>query len=177
MYCTVICGQNDNRNYTKLYLCRVPFGISVYSGITVFVRVMDKRELALVHSVYDRMPDLMDISEEKIKDISGLNDEPVDTKFAYNVILALIDEYIDGNISKEEFYGITESFVSNNTISYATDDNLRLVLNDWIPDACTFYIDEPGDSEEKEQGFLKILKECENLLRYGEAYNEGKSKI
>lgn len=38
------------------------------------------------------------------------------------------------------------------------------------------YIDEPGEYEEKELGFWKIIKDCEYLLRYGYSYIDRKKR-
>ena len=42
---------------------------------------------------------------------------------------------------------------------------LTYVLEDLIPDACTFYIDEPGEWQEKENGFQQAILECEEILK------------
>lgn len=84
-------------------------------------------------------------------------------------LLALIDEYKDGNITKEDLYAIMEHFISSSKLN-VLDDEFADIINHQLPDACSYYIDEPGSKEEKELGFWKELKDIEYKLRYGHSF-------
>lgn len=65
-----------------------------------------------------------------------------------------------------------EHFVSANKLDIPEKSELQSVVWSVIPDACTFYIDEPGDESKKELNFWKELKDVEYILRYGHSYRE-----
>ena len=77
-----------------------------------------------------------------------------------DTILKQIKEYLDGKITKEEYYEIAESFFTQ----YAQNCNNTLFLEYFlatIPDACLFYIDEPHfTSESNDELFYKTLSEA-----------------
>lgn len=81
-----------------------------------------------------------------------------------NFIKIEINKYKTGDITKESFYEVIENFVSNTRLEYSGNETLKYVLEHLIPDACTFYIDEPGEWQEKENGFRQAILECEELL-------------
>ena len=81
-----------------------------------------------------------------------------------NFIKIEINKYKTGDITKELFYEVIENFVSNTRLEYSGNETLKYVLEHLIPDACTFYIDEPGEWQEKENGFRQAILECEELL-------------
>ena len=70
-----------------------------------------------------------------------------------NFIKIEINKYKTGDITKESFYEVIENFVSNTRLEYSGNETVKYVLEHLIPDACTFYIDEPGEWQEKENGF------------------------
>ena len=81
-----------------------------------------------------------------------------------NFIMTEINKYKNGDITKETFYEVVESFISISLLEYSENETLKYVLDHLIPDACTFYIDEPGEWQEKENGFRQAILECEELL-------------
>ena len=82
-------------------------------------------------------------------------------------ILNQIRRYLNGEITKEEYYDIAEPFYSK----YANCCNDEIFKNkflDTVVDACIYYIDEPGLTPEiKEKEFYKelnyVYKELEKL--------------
>lgn len=168
MYCTVLLNSNRETHHTKIYLYKTK--LNIFPGATVLLPTKNTKKPALIHSVYKAIPNGIHISDTNIKSITTLNPFPVKGNIIREYILALIDEYKDGLLTKEDFYTILESFVRNNHLFYGTDHQCKKVLGNMIPDACTIYIDEPGDPDEKELGFWKIIKDCEYLLRFGHTY-------
>ena len=79
-------------------------------------------------------------------------------------LLNQIKEYLDGKITKEEYYAKAEPFY----IKYAHNCNKTLFLEYFlatIPDACLFYIDEPNfTSESNDEMFYKMLSEVYIIL-------------
>ncbi|MGN0609396.1 MAG: hypothetical protein ACI4J6_09330 [Oscillospiraceae bacterium] len=75
-------------------------------------------------------------------------------------LLNQIKEYLDGKITKEEYYAMAEPFYTQ----YAHNCNNTLFLEYFlatIPDACLFYIDEPNfTSESNDEMFYKTLSEA-----------------
>ena len=53
-----------------------------------------------------------------------------------------------------------EHFISSSKLN-VLDDEFTDIINHQLPDACSYYIDEPGSKEEKELGFWKELKDIE----------------
>jgi len=72
-------------------------------------------------------------------------------------LLSQISKYLNGTITKEHYYGIAEKYFSDYG-SIISNTKFRDTFLQIIPDACLFYLDEPGMSEvEKEQKFHKEL--------------------
>jgi len=81
-----------------------------------------------------------------------------------NFIMTEINKYKSDAITKEAFYDVIEGLVSTTHLEYSGNETLKYVLEHLIPDACTFYIDEPGEWQEKENGFRRAILECEELI-------------
>lgn len=81
----------------------------------------------------------------------------------------------------EDLCGIMETFVSTNEIDMDSDEILNQILTIQLPDACLYYVDEPGEEQKRELGFWKELKDIEYKLRYGYSFwkkqESRKSKI
>ena len=80
-------------------------------------------------------------------------------------IMSVIDRYKNGDVTKEIFYEIIHTFVSDIDLEYSENESLKYVLEHLIPDACLFYIQEPGEWQEKENGFRQAILECEEILK------------
>lgn len=80
-------------------------------------------------------------------------------------LLGQIKDYLDGRITKEEYYDWAEPFYTQ----YADSDENPLFhkcFMDTVADACLFYIDEPGlTSEIKELKFHEALQEAYAALK------------
>lgn len=75
-------------------------------------------------------------------------------------ILNQIRRYINGEITKEEYYNISEPFYSENA-NCCNDEIFKNKFLDTVADACIIYIDEPGLTPEiKEKEFYKVLNEA-----------------
>ena len=79
-------------------------------------------------------------------------------------LIKLFKEYKEGIVDKEIVYERAEMLVTDNKLEYSENQNLKIVLEDILPDACLIYVDEPGDKKEKEIGFYRAICECEKLL-------------
>ena len=72
-------------------------------------------------------------------------------------ILRQIKEYLDGNITKEEYYQLAEPYYSQYADSYKNKPFHDRFLS-IVADACLIYIDEPGLSPETaERQFYQAL--------------------
>lgn len=75
-------------------------------------------------------------------------------------LLKQIKDYLDGKISKEEYYEIAEPFYSGNAHYYSNPLFHECFLAT-VPDACLFYIEEPGlCPEEREKLFYEAMNEA-----------------
>ena len=75
-------------------------------------------------------------------------------------LLMQIKEYLDGKITKEEYYSLAEPYYSRYARTYDNPPFHKYFINT-VADACLIYIDEPGlDPEEKERLFYKTLSEA-----------------
>lgn len=85
-----------------------------------------------------------------------------------NQVLQQILDYLIGKITKEEYSGIAQEYMTLH------GDNLieRNILfyqkfMELVPDICLYYVDEPGDSDHKEREFRKniqlVYRELMNL--------------
>jgi hypothetical protein len=86
-----------------------------------------------VHSVLKEIPEMLNIKESRIKKVIGLNTNVIECKDVISFILAMIDEYKDGNISKESFYNTMEHFASANKLDIAEDSELYSVMYSKLP--------------------------------------------
>lgn len=167
MFCYVIFGKSDD-NHTRKYFYHS--SRNVEPGCTAIVPDKNIVKLAMVHSSFKDIPTDIQIKKRKIKDIISINSEYVESLTVRSYLLAMIDEYKDGNINKEEFGCVMENFVSSNKLNIADDSKLESIVQSDLPDACLFYIDEPDDAGIKELGFWKKLKDIEYILRYGHSF-------
>ncbi len=76
------------------------------------------------------------------------------------ILLKQIKEYLDGKITKEEYYEMAEPFYSEYAKTY-DNPKFHTCFLDMVADACEVYIAEPGlTSEQKEKLFYKSLEEA-----------------
>ena len=87
------------------------------------------------------------------------------SKEIIDYLITLIEEYKNGIIDKEIVYYRAETLVSDNRLEYSENQNLKYILETFLPDVCLFYIDEPGEAREKEKCFYQAMCECEELLK------------
>ena len=168
MYCYIVFGKSDD-NHTKKYLYQCG---ELMPGDTVIVTVKNFQKIALVHSLLKEIPEELGVKENDIQKIVGLNTNVIERKNVISFILAMIDEYKDGNISKEIFYCVVEHFASANKLDITEKSELQSIIWLQLPDVCTFYIDEPGNASDKELNFWKGIKDIEYRLRYGRSFWE-----
>lgn len=166
VYCYVIFGDSKD-NHTRCYLYECKNGLEPGDMVKVPANNISKN--ALVKEVFERISDEISIDFSKVKSVISRNSEIVDERTIRSYLLALIDEYKDGKISKENLYAVIEHLVSTSEL-HLTGDAMVYIINHQLPDACLYYIDEPGDTEEKELGFWKELKDIEYKLRYGYSF-------
>ncbi|MCI5621041.1 MAG: hypothetical protein MR355_05705 [Lachnospiraceae bacterium] len=75
-------------------------------------------------------------------------------------LLNQMKEYLDGNITKEEYYEISEAFYTKYAHTYDNPLFHKYFLNT-VADACLIYIDEPGLTPEmREAEFYKSLSDA-----------------
>lgn len=75
-------------------------------------------------------------------------------------LLKQIKEYLDGKITKEEYYEMAESFYSKYAKTYENPAFHKYFL-DTVAGACTIYIDEPGlMPRQKDELFRRSLNEA-----------------
>lgn len=76
----------------------------------------------------------------------------------YEYIMSQIRSYLDGSITKEEFYNTCEPYYTKHAVSYH-NQSFHDYFIDIVADACLVYIDEPGLSpDENERLFHETLK-------------------
>lgn len=172
MYCYVIFGESDDKHTRKyLYKCD-----ELTPGDTVIVPVKNGQKIALVYNTFKTIPEGFGLLDNRIKTVIAKNTEIIERKEIVSYILAMIDEYKDGIISKEYFYYVVEEFVSTNKLEIPENSVLHSLVWSIIPDVCLFYVEEPGEAAEKELNFWKELKDIEYQLRYGCSYREKDKK-
>ena len=143
--------------------------VRFYGELALVREGIEKIHEALIKCIYELIPQNIDINLLKIKHVISKSNKVVDENMGKSFLLALIDEYKDGNITKEDLYAIMEHFISSSKLN-VLDDEFADIINHQLPDACSYYIDEPGSKEEKELGFWKELKDIEYKLRYGHSF-------
>lgn len=131
----------------------------------VIVPVENVLKEAMVQSIFSTIPEGITIESDKIKRVVFKSDKVVGADLVRVYLLAMVDEYKTGKIVKEEFYAAMEHFVSSYKLNLDDDYELAQIVTEQLPDACLYYIDEPGNAEEKEMGFWKELDEIEEKLR------------
>ena len=161
MYCCVTFGETKESNTEDLYECTM----ELEPGDMVIVPVENVLKEAMVQSIFSTIPEEITIEPDKIKRVVSKSNKMVDADMIKAYLLAMVDEYKIGKIVKEEFYAAMEHFVSSYKLNLDDDYELAQIVTEQLPDACLYYIDEPGDAEEKEMGFWKELEEIEEKLR------------
>ena len=74
------------------------------------------------------------------------------------ILLGQIREYLDGEITKEEYEAMAEPFYSQHC-HLIVETSFYKIFSETIPDCCIINEDEPGNEIEKERDFWKILTE------------------
>ena len=74
------------------------------------------------------------------------------------ILLGQIWEYLDGEITKEEYETMAEPFYSQ-YCQLIVETSFYKIFSEAIPDCCIINVDEPGNEIEKERDFRKILTE------------------
>ena len=74
------------------------------------------------------------------------------------ILLGQIREYLDGEITKEEYEAMAEPFYSQHC-HLIVETSFYKIFSETIPDCCIINVDEPGNEIEKERDFWKILTE------------------
>ena len=72
------------------------------------------------------------------------------------ILLGQIWEYLDGEITKEEYEAMAEPFYSQHC-HLIVETSFYKIFSETIPDCCIINVDEPGN--EIERDFRKILTE------------------
>ena len=74
------------------------------------------------------------------------------------ILLGQIWEYLDGEITKEEYEAMAEPFYSQHC-HLIVETSFYKIFSETIPDCCIINVDESGNEIEKERDFRKILTE------------------
>lgn len=88
----------------------------------------------------------------------------MESKEIADYLIEMISRYKKGDITKEKFYELLEAFVSTVDLNYEGNQSLKYVMESLIPDICLFYVEEPGEWKEKEEGFNKAILICEEIV-------------
>lgn len=80
-------------------------------------------------------------------------------------LLQQMKNYLTGKISKESYAMIAEEFYTNygNRIAGTKFDK---IFSEEIPNCCIINVDEPGNEDEKERDFQKIMKDTYKKLMH-----------
>ncbi len=83
-----------------------------------------------------------------------------------NMLIKYMEEYLQGMISRLEYYEYSEELYSRyGDFLKSCYSSFNKLFMERIPDACLYYIDEPGLNEvTKEELFRKEILETYNLL-------------
>lgn len=88
----------------------------------------------------------------------------MDAKEVRDTLLYQMEEYLNGKITKENYAIMAELFYSR--YAYLIENTKFYdVFSDAIPDCCIVNVDEPGNEEEKERDFYRIVKETYEQLK------------
>ena len=137
MYCYVIFGK-DKHGHTKKYLCK--YNGDLEPGDVIWI--LDNRiYTALVREVLDKLS--IDSDSLKIQNIFWKNPEGTfPAKFAESFFLALVDEYKNGEITKEKLTQIMEHFLVAIDSDLKSNSVLEEILCKKLPDASLQFTDE-----------------------------------
>ena len=81
-----------------------------------------------------------------------------------NTLLQQICAYLNHSITKEQFYDISEKFYTDYA-EFIKGTEFDKVYFSLIPDACLFYIDEPGlNDTDKDTSFKIIIEDAYRQL-------------
>ena len=167
MFCYVIFSKSENK-HTKRYLYQSMIDIKL--GDTVLVNAKNSVKIALVESVFENFPNNIGQNKGEIKNVVTLNKERISDNMVKNFLLALIDEYKDGNICKEKWCTIMKHFVKENIFEMHNDLLLEMIINERLVKlfSCCKKLSE--EKIDKELEFWKELKDIEYILRYGYSF-------
>lgn len=123
MYCCVIFGESKD-NHTKNYLYKCKQNLKPGDIVKVFAKKSIK--IALIKCIYELIPQNINLNLSKIKHVISKSNKVVDENMGKSFLLALIDEYKDGNITKEDLYAIMEHFISSSKLNVLDDEFARV---------------------------------------------------
>ncbi len=166
MYCYVTFGENKEKHAKNyLYECTK----ELEPGDSVIVLTENGLKEALVLYMFSMIPENLNIEFNSIKKVVSKNEKMLDAEIAKSYLLAVIDEYKDGNCIREELYGIIKHFVNSLDV-IANDDKLVKSIKMQLLNTGKYCMNELMDAEEKELYFWKELKDIEYKLRYGHSF-------
>ena len=79
-------------------------------------------------------------------------------------LLNQIELYLNGKITRQTFNFIAEEYYTENA-DLIVNTKFHEVYSQIVPDACLFYIDEPGYEVDKEKCFHKEMEKAYELLK------------
>lgn len=79
-------------------------------------------------------------------------------------LLNQIEQYLNNEITRKTFGYVAEEYYTENA-HFIENTEFYETYNRIVPDACLFYIDEPGYEEDKEKCFRKEMEEAYELLK------------
>lgn len=168
MFCYVILGESHDKHTRKyLYKCD-----ELTPGDTVLVPAKNRQKVALVYSLLKNIPEGLGLQDIRIKKVFSSNINTIESKEISSYILALIDDYKDGNIDKDYFYYVVKNFINANKLNISENSELQSVIRSIMSDIFPLFIHEYEDELERELCFWKTLKDVEYRLRYGYSYKE-----
>lgn len=92
--------------------------------------------------------------------MNNMNIEPEIFMVVEQNLLNQMKRYLDYEITREEYADIAERYYSKNA-KELVDTKFDKVFSENVPDACMFYIDEPGGMEEEnEKAFYEIISKA-----------------
>lgn len=79
-------------------------------------------------------------------------------------IMSVIDRYKNGDVTKEIFYEIIDTFVSNTDLEYYENESLKYVLEHLIPGMLVYFILKNQENGKKKK--MNFGKQYWNVKRY-----------
>jgi hypothetical protein len=81
-----------------------------------------------------------------------------------HALLNQIKQYLNNEITRKTFGYVAEEYYNENA-HLIEDTEFYKIYNQIVPDACLFYIDEPGYEDDKEKCFRREMEEVYSLLK------------